>query len=472
MFKKLLQPTGFYLALLFLFFVALSWILFFQDTRALLAISNFYPNIRSSLFAMQTTLMHYKLNTVPTLLFAVFALASCFFYFHSLKQNISLKKTIIYSLTFAFIIFFSYPTLSTDIFSYIFSDRIATVYHQNVWQVVPLTHDNDPFAIMADWKNTTRVYGEVNQLIYNIPSMLGGNNLPIVVILYKFVSSTFALGIFCVLYFLLKETQKDKSKIARDMRMILWNPLFLLELFGSGHNDSIMIFFTLLAVYFFNKKSFLLSGIILACAVQVKLIPILLFIFFSVSLLQKKFYKDTLIFTASFVLVNILSFWLMGISPLTFAQRVGYNAGVYWQSLPNLFRYLHTDVNIFFSVGFFIAFLFLIVYQIRTKQNPILIYIYSLVFYLFFFITAYWNWYALWIVTLAPLVQNARLRYFLIILSFTSLLAYPLHWISLRYNYQNIAWPIVTYLFLFIFPLLVFLLAKRKYIADQMARLS
>lgn len=469
---KLLRLSGILLGICLFVFVLISWILFFQDTRALLAISNFYPHLRTSLFATQTTFMHYKLNTVPTLIFAIFALSAFFFYFYSLKQTISLRKTIVYSLIFGFIIFFSYPILSTDIFSYIFSDRIATVYHQNVWQVVPLTHNNDPFAIMADWKNTTRVYGGVNQLLYTLPSILGGNNLPFLVVLYKLVSSIFTLGIFYILYLLLKNAEKNKAKLARDMRIILWNPLFLLELFGSGHNDSIMIFFTLLAYLFFNKKRFILSGIALAFAVQVKLIPLLLFIFLFVSLLQKKLYKDTIIFTASFTIVNIFSFWLMGVSPLTFAQRVSYNAGVYWQSLPNLLKHFNIYNNYLFTFIFIIIFCLLIIYQIRAKKNPLLLYAYSLVFYLFFFTAAYWNWYALWILTLIPLLQLSKFRFFIILFSFTSILAYPLLWLSLRYNYQNIVWPIVTYLFIFIFPLVVFILSKKKYFAESTSRLS
>src|SRR6185437_14514280 len=182
----------------------------------------------------------------------------------------------------------------------IFSDRIATVYHQNVWQVVPLTHNFDPFAIMADWKNTTRVYGGVNQLIYNIPSVMGGDNIVFLVFLYKLVSSLFTVGIIWILYLLLKNSEKSKTKIAKGMRIVIWNPLFLLELFGSGHNDSLMIFFTLVSYYFFSKKWFFLAGLILAFAVQVKIIPILLFVFFVISLLQKKSFKNVLVFVSSF----------------------------------------------------------------------------------------------------------------------------------------------------------------------------
>ncbi|HSW97100.1 MAG TPA: glycosyltransferase 87 family protein [Candidatus Saccharimonadales bacterium] len=469
---KFLQPTGILLGVCLVIFVILSWILFYQDTRALLAISNFFPTLRTSLFATQTTLMHYKINTVPTLIFAIFAIASFFFYYYSLKQNISVKKTIISSLVFGLLLYFSYPGLSSDIFSYIFSDRIETVYHQNVWQVVPLTHNSDPFAIMADWKNTTRVYGGVNQLIYTLPSMIGRNNVVLLVALYKIVSSLFAIGIIWVLYLCLLDTEKNKQHIARNLRMVIWNPLFLVELFGSGHNDSIMIFFSLLSYFFFQRKRFLLAGIVLACAVQVKIIPVLLFAFLTISLLKNKAFKNTLLFVGSFLIINCISFWLMAVSPITFAQRVSYNAGVYWQSLPNLLRQVDPHINILFTGTFILILCLFIVYQIRTKQNPLLIYAYSLVFYLFFFTTAYWNWYALWVLTLIPLLKVARFKLFVVLFSFTSLFAYPVLWLSFRYDYHNSIWPIFTYLFIFVLPAVIFFLSKNKTFAKHVALFS
>jgi alpha-1,6-mannosyltransferase len=470
--QRYIKSSGILLGVCFSVYLFLSWILLFRDKRALTGISHFYPSFHSLLFNLQIFLLHHNLNTIPTFVFAILICAAFFFYFQSLKQNISVKKTIIYSLMFGFILFISYPILSTDIFSYIFSDRIATVYHQNVWQVVPLTHNADPFAIMADWKNTTRVYGGVNQLIYTIPSTLGGNNIVFLVILYKFVSGLFAAGIIWILYLLLKHTEKNKNIIARNMRILIWNPLFLIELFGSGHNESIMIFFTLLSYLFFQRKRFFLTGFVLACAVQVKIIPILLFTFLIISLLQKKAFKNIISLIASFILVNTISFWLMATSPVTFAQRVSYNAGVYWQSLPNLFRYMNFHNSYFFTGFFLLIFCLLIFYQIRSKQNPLLFYAYALVIYLFFFATAYWNWYSLWVLTVIPLLQNPRFKFFIISFTFTSLMAYPLYWLSLRYDYQSIIWPIVTYLFVFILPVIILLLTWRKKLAKQVALLD
>jgi alpha-1,6-mannosyltransferase len=286
--KILLQHCGTLLLICLFFYSCLSWVLFFRDGRALIAISHFYPAISSKLYGIQIFLSHHNLNTVPTILFLIFAVCAFFIYFLSIKQNINLRITVIFSLLFGLVIFFSYPVLSTDIFSYIFSDRIATVYHQNVWTVLPITHNSDPFAIMADWKNTTSIYGAVNHLIYTVPSVLGGNNFILLVIMYKLVSVIFAIGIMVILYMLLKSAKSNTNNIARNIRVVFWNPLFLLEIFGSGHNDSIMIFFTLLASYFFNKKNYVIAGLALACAVQIKLIPVLLFVFFAIYLFQKE----------------------------------------------------------------------------------------------------------------------------------------------------------------------------------------
>jgi hypothetical protein len=459
--KVLSQYCGFLLLFCLLFYTFLSWVLFFRDFRAILGISHFYPGLLSPLTGTMVFLTHHGLNTIPTLLFLIFAVCAFFIYFLSIKQNITIRTTVIFSILFGFFLFFSYPILSTDIFSYIFSDRIATVYHQNIWTVLPIIHNSDPFAIMSDWKNTTSIYGGVNLLVYSVPAIWGGNNFVTLVILYKLVSFIFAFGTLAVLYLLLRSNKNTSTNIAKNIRLVFWNPLFLLEIFGSGHNDSVMIFFTLLAYYFFIKKNHAIAGVVLACAVQIKLIPVLLFIFIALYLFQKKLYKQCSLFAVSFIISNIICFWLMGVSPITFAQRVSYNAGVYWQSLPNIVRYFipgSSPVFIFLFIGVLIGF---IIYQIRAKQPPLKIYAYTLTIYLFFFAAAYWNWYALWILTLLPFLENAKFKFIIIIFSFMSILAYPLYWLSLRYDYHSMIWPVITYLLISIVPVTLYFLMQK-----------
>ena len=183
--KFIVQHCGFLLLICLLFYTFLSWVLFFRDYRALLAIRNFYPALGPFLFGTNTYLSHHYLNTIPTFLFFLFAIVAFFLYFLSIKINITTKNTIVFSLIFGFILFLSYPVLSSDIFSYMFSQRIATVYHQNIWTVLTITHNFDPFAIMADWKSTTSIYGGVNSLIYSVPSIISGNNFVISLIQFK-----------------------------------------------------------------------------------------------------------------------------------------------------------------------------------------------------------------------------------------------------------------------------------------------
>jgi len=50
---------------------------------------------------------------------------------------------------------------------------VATVHHENVWKVKPAAFPNDAFSQLADWKETTNVYGGLNYFLYEEPSVIG-----------------------------------------------------------------------------------------------------------------------------------------------------------------------------------------------------------------------------------------------------------------------------------------------------------
>jgi alpha-1,6-mannosyltransferase len=436
----------------FFIYSILSWILLFRDKRALTGISHFYPAISDLLFSTQTYFLHHGLNTLPTFLFGIVSIVTFYYYLKSLTVTISLKKTIVFGIIFQIILFLSYPILSTDIFSYIFSERVATVHNANIWHVKPATFPNDPFAAIADWKDTTSVYGDVHYVLYLIPSLLGQNNLLLLTLLYKLIPAIFALGTGYVLYLLLKLQKYDSMGIG--IRLIFWNPLYLLEIFGSGHNDSIMIFFTLLSIYFFKKNQWITAGSVLALAVQVKLLPIILCFFLVLALLRKKAFMASFLFLAGFICINTLLFSFMQISPVDFLARVAYNGGIYWQSLPNIIRYFFNGGNIVVTICYLLWLVFFIMRQWKKQSSPIYSYGVVLLIYLLFVSAAYWNWYVLWIVSILPFINDRKILLLTILFSFTSLLAYPLLWLSLRFGYQLFVWPFITYIFIFGIPIL------------------
>jgi len=359
---------------------------------------------------------------------------------------------------FLVITFISYPILSTDIFSYIFSERVATVHHENIWQVKPSTFPDDQFAVLADWKDTTNIYGGMHFILYYVPSVIGQNNLLLLDLLFKVVPTIFALGTMYILYQLLKlYNLSDSEKI---MRLVFWNPLFVLEIFGSAHNDSMMIFFTLLAIYFYKRKSWLLSGATFALAIHIKLIPIVLVFFYLVTLLQQKKIAKMMLFLSAFLLINIFLFVFMQVNILNFLNRVAYNGGVYWQSLQNIIQTFYPGKGTFLVYGFLVWFFAFSFIQWRKKTDPIYLYLTALLMYLLFINSAYWNWYVLWVFPLLPFITDKKLFYTILVFTFTSLLAYPLLWVIQRINTPSIIWPILTYIAIFGPPIFVYVFGR------------
>lgn len=460
--KKILKFSStfpYLLALCYLSFFVLSWVLLFRDKRAITTISSFYPQLGDTLFNVRNVLLAHNLNTIPTFLFAIMVIITFLIYLLSLQIRISTKKVVIFSIIFQCITFFSYPILSTDIFSYMFSDRVLTTYHQNVWKVAPGKFQKDPFAKMSDWKTQTRVYGEVNQLIYDIPASISGNDWLEHLISYKFVAFFFSLATLFILYKIVYQFLLKKE--AFFLMLVFWNPLYILEIVGTGHNDIIMLFFSLVSIFFYLNKKRLWSGIALALAVQVKVIPGLLLIFFLIDLYKQKRYKDIFALLIVFGLVNSIAFYLMEIDPISFFKAISYNTGVYWQGLPAVIHIFFPKEKLLIMGGFLLTVLWVFYRQLRKNTGPIEGYTILISIYLLFFASAYWNWYVLWVFLFLPFVKSKRIQLTILTFTFTSLLLYPTYWLALRFNYQNILWTFVFYLVMVGLPIVTFFSGQR-----------
>jgi hypothetical protein len=438
----------------------LTWILFFREERALVGISRFLPGSEPFLSTTREQLLTLGLNTVPTLLFGLLAMVAFAAYFFSLSTQLHKKNTIIFAVLFQLIVFFSYPVLSTDIFSYIFSDRVFTEYGQNIWKVIPNTFSEDPYWLLSDWKDQTKVYGAVNQVIYLPAAIIGGENLLLTVALYKLTAVLFAIAtLFIFVKLIENRSEKDQSQA---IKLLFWNPLFVLEIAGSGHNDIAMIFFFMVCLLLYWKKQWLWAGVTLALSVQIKLITAVFLIFVVVDFLRKKEWKAVLEFGAGFGVINLLAFWYMQVSPLDFLSRVMYNNTVYWQSLPSLVHKFWENEKSLFTPLMGMTGLTLIIYQWKKKLEPVLVTVLFLLAYLLFFSAAYWNWYVLWVLVLVPFIKMKWLRVMILAFSFTSLFAYPLLWVSLRFGYSNILWSFVYYAWIFAVPMVVGYVSKYK----------
>ncbi len=442
----------------FLSFTLLSWILLFRDIRALRVFGIFNPEINIFLQSTREFSLYRGLNTIPTLLFAITSIIAFYCYFKSLTAKISAKATIIYAILFQFVIFFSYPILSTDIFSYIMTSRVETVHNENIWKVAPDNFPQDPFIQLSDWKTVPGIYGYADQVFYNATSYISQDNLFLNVLLNKLLVLVFSLLTLCVIYKILTRIYDDPDLLG--IRFIFWNPLFLLEIIGTGHNDILMIFFMMLACYMFIQKRFFLFGAAIALSVQTKIIPLFLLMFIVGKLLANKKLKEVVKLSIPFLIVNSICFYLMQLTPLQYFQRLQYNIGINWQSLQALIARFGVEAHGLFTVLFIICIVSVFIFQLIRKVDPLTSYVSLILLYLLFIASAYWNWYVLWVLVFLPFIENKRLKTLGIVFSFTSLFAYPIYWTSLRFNHQHIVWAVVLYLAIFIVPIVAFCFGK------------
>jgi hypothetical protein len=448
-----------------------SWWLLFRDVRALEGIELFYPHLSGKLFPIREVLLSYGLNVIPTIAFVGFGVSAFFCYLVLLQAKISISSVLRWTAILHLMAFLAYPILSTDIFSYIFSDRVFTEYGQNIWKVTPDTYPEDKFFIFSDWTDQTKVYGAFNQIVYLPAAHLGNDDLLLTVVLYKFTALVFVFGSLWLLQKLTTEIGAKNQSLL--IRLVFWNPLVILEFAGNGHNDILMIFCVLLSLLFWKKKLWLWAGVALAAAVQIKLIPVILFGFFGWYLLQKRDWRATFAFTGSFVIANAGAFFFMQVNPFEFLQRVLYNTSVYWQSLPSLTERFFPGNNLPFSVGFGVIGLGFLLLQWKKNWHPIFSSSLALLAYLLFFTSAYWNWYVLWVVFLIPFVKETWLKNMILAFSLSSLLAYPLLWLGQRYFWGSADlqtfWMVTMYLWLMGVPAFVGWLGwKRPKIVEKM----
>ncbi len=444
------------ISLLLLIYSLLSWILLFRDLWTLEVIATkFYPQWSGVIYSLENFLQIFKLNTVPTVAFILIIIGLFYFYFKVIKQALSVKFVIIGAICFQSIAFFSYPILSTDVLSYILSDRIAVVYNENVWTTKPNKFVNDPYFYLvypiykdADWTNMTRIYGGINQAIYSpvtaFTSAVFGTDFIANLIAHKLVVFLFVIGTLVLIPF----------------AVIFFNPLFIIETVGSGHNDIIMLFFTVLSLKFFNKNYFWAAGLFLGMATQVKNVAVLLFVFLALKLLSDLKIKQLLAFTLLYFGTVLSVYYFMGVNPLDTIVRTAGSINVYWQSLPMIIRSPILNYLLLIFLGF---------QTVRTlifNKNPVEIYAQTLMIYLLFFLAAFWNWYPIWLLVLIPfLPEKSGIKSYILAFTFTSMLGYAAYWLSLRFNYQFFLWPAIIYVTVLSGPALICLQnIKKKYL--------
>lgn len=231
---------------------------------------------------------HTQNREVTAFVYAILLVTFFIFYFLFIrlyiKKKLFLRDVIVLIGMTVVILLFSYPAiLSSDIFNYIVTAKVLFYYHENPYVIMPIEFIGEPYVVFTRAANKIALYGSAWLFISLFPYFLGFGNFIATLFGFKLIASFFYVGTGIVMYKL--------TKNVFQMLLFILNPLVIIEILISGHNDIVMVFFVLLSYYLLQKKRFFWAIIAFLFSIGIKYVSIVLlpiFVYILVRTIQKE----------------------------------------------------------------------------------------------------------------------------------------------------------------------------------------
>jgi len=186
----------------------------------------------------------------------------------------------------------SYPALSYDIYNYIFNAKMVLVYQADPHKQVALDFATDSWIRFMHNVHTPAPYFYGWTGISLLPSYLGFNKFVLTLLNFKLFEIPFFLA---AVYYLAKIGRKMKVKNIEDkIWLFAFNPLILIEVFGNGHNDFVMMSLALIGFWFLVKDerrrfgNLFWSLFFLGLSITIKYVTVLLIPLYIVYFFRRK----------------------------------------------------------------------------------------------------------------------------------------------------------------------------------------
>ena len=195
------------------------------------------------------------------------------------KWNLSFLFSI--GLLSRLIFLFTEPSLSQDFYRFIWDGELVRNF-MNPYVAVPNTLISQPDLVISNAEQLYQGMGglsakhfsnypPLNQLLFALATFLGGKSVLGAIIGLRSIIILADIGIF---YF----GRKLLKKLNRSPHLIFWyflNPLILIELTGNLHFEGVMLFFFVWSIYLISINKWRWAGVVLACSISIKLVPLL-----------------------------------------------------------------------------------------------------------------------------------------------------------------------------------------------------
>ncbi|MDR9400710.1 MAG: mannosyltransferase [Psychroflexus sp.] len=384
------------------------------------------------------------------------------------KSNI--KLLLFLSLLFRLTFFFSIPSLSQDVYRFIWDGHLiingvnpylsspAELMQKNA---APFGIANELFPKLTDLSATNHSnYPPVSQLFYALSALVSPANLFGSILFLK----TVLIFSDLLIYFIAKPILGFFKLPVYSVFIYLLNPLLIIEGIGNLHFESLMVLFVMAGIYFWLLNKYSFTGLMIGLGIATKLLPLLLLPFFAKGTKKydfKAFFsKPYLVLIIIALSVSFLSFlpFLSDQTAVDYINTIGlwfnnfeFNASIYY-----IFRWLGYQISGWNMIAFFgkglgvlsLLLVSLVAFRSTTSRNmQIYAMMMALLIYLFLATTIH-PWYLILPLSLSIFIKSNNL---ILIWSFTIVFSYyAYHQAEFK---ENTYWLLAEYL-----PMIIYLI--------------
>jgi hypothetical protein len=263
--------------LLTVYFVILLFFIIYSytqvDLNLTLSGNSVYQSIQTAL--TQIGYFNRLLSGTIFLVFLGLLFSIYLFCLHQLIKGKLETKTIKWLIGVSVILLFAYPAFSHDLFNYMFDARIVTRYGLDPHFFKALDFPFDPWVRFMRWTHRYYPYGPGWLILTLVPSYLGMGKFVLTLFLFKLMFLGFHLGNIWLIWQIGDEWGSDKRIFSSVFYAL--NPLVMIESLVSPHNEVMLWFFALTAIYFLIKRTGAGAIILLVISVSMKYLSVILF---------------------------------------------------------------------------------------------------------------------------------------------------------------------------------------------------
>lgn len=235
------------------------------------------------------------------------------------------------------LLLFSFPALSDDIYRFIWDGRLlfnlTDPYKQLPSEYVNqgIEGVNQALYLKLNSKEYFSVYPPFNQVFFFLSVLFSPNSVFWSAVILRVVILVFELGNIRLIRKLLKHYELPQ----KYGLLYALNPMIILELTGNLHFEAILVFFLLLALWYYEQNKLHWSAVFFGLSVATKFLPLI----FLPLLFRKIGFKKTAIYSSIVMAILVVSFlplintahiWAIRDSMELYFQKFEFNASIYY----------------------------------------------------------------------------------------------------------------------------------------------